>query len=290
MKKLGFWLGLFAASILQLHAQVRVEVVLDQDQFLPGETLPVAVRIINRSGQTLRLGADPDWLTFSVESRDGAVVPKLADVPVAGEFKLDSSKVATKHVELDSYFSVLQPGRYEVVATVNIKDWDEKISSMPKGFDIIHGTKLWEQEVGLPKTSTPSSRIPEVRKYILQRASYLRTQLRLYLRITDAASERVFRVVPIGPMLSFSQPEPQVDALSNLHVLYQDGPHTFSYTVFNPDGDLITRQSYEYVNSRPRLRADDDGKISVFGGVRRAAANDVPPPTASTNEVEKAKP
>jgi hypothetical protein len=37
-------------------AQMLVEVTLEQGQFLPGEALPVAVRVTNRSGQTVRLG------------------------------------------------------------------------------------------------------------------------------------------------------------------------------------------------------------------------------------------
>ncbi|SRR6266446_490744 len=293
MKKPVLCLTLLSASLSPLAAQVRVEVALDQDQFLPGEALPVAVRVTNRSGQTLRLGAEEDWLTFSVESRDGLVVAKTGDVPVTGEFVLDSSKVATKRVDLAPYFSLSEPGRYEIVATVRIKDWNHEVASPPKGFDIIQGARLWEQDFGLPKTSGASNAIPEVRKYILQRASYLKAQLRLYLRVTDAAGTRAFRVFPIGPMVSFSRPEPQVDRMSNLHVLYQDGPHSFSYAVFNPDGNLTTRQTYEYVNSRPRLAVDEDGKFYVLGGLRRPAANDMPPaapasaPAAATNNVEK---
>src|SRR5207249_11768589 len=73
-----------------------------QDQFLPGETLPAAVRISNRSGQTLRLGAEEDWLTFSVEARESAVVAKIGEVPVRGEFVVESSQRATKHVDRKS--------------------------------------------------------------------------------------------------------------------------------------------------------------------------------------------
>ena len=38
-----------------------------------------------------------------------------------------------------------------------------------------------------------TNRAPEVRRYSLEQANYLRTQLRLYLRITDAADARVER-------------------------------------------------------------------------------------------------
>jgi len=73
--------------------------------------LVAAVRITNRSGQKLHFGADEDWLAFGVESRSGSIVAKLGDPPVAGEFDLDSSKVAIRRVDLAPYFTMSQPGR-----------------------------------------------------------------------------------------------------------------------------------------------------------------------------------
>src|SRR3977135_4334370 len=106
MKNFGFTLGLLAASLVPASAQVTVEVMQQQDQFLPGESLPTAVRITNRSGPTLRLGAEEDWLTFSIDARDGTIVRQIEDVPVKGEFTLASSKMATKRVDLAPYFSL----------------------------------------------------------------------------------------------------------------------------------------------------------------------------------------
>ena len=56
MKALGLWLVLLAAALSPVSAQVTVELTQEQDQFLPAEAMPVAVRITNRSGQNLRLG------------------------------------------------------------------------------------------------------------------------------------------------------------------------------------------------------------------------------------------
>jgi len=81
-----------------------------------------------------------------------------------------------------------------------------------------------------------------------------------------------------------------VDKLSELHVLFADGPHTYTYTVFNPDGELLVRQSYDYVASRPRLKADEDGKISVTGGVRRLTVADVPADKKSDEPESQEKP
>jgi hypothetical protein len=278
------------ASIYPALAQVKVEVTFPVEGYLQGESVTAAVRITNRSGQKLRLGGEEDWLTFAVESRSGFVVAKLSEAPVIGEFELDSSQVATKRVDLAPYFTLSQSGRYAVTATVKIRAWDKEISSLPKTFDVVKGRVLWEQEFGVPKASDETNAPPEVRRYILEQVNYLRSQMRLYLRLTDSSGLRALRVFPIGQMVSLSRPEGQVDKLSELHVLFADGPHTYTYTVFNPDGELLVRQSYDYVASRPRLKADEDGKISVTGGVRRLTVADVPADKKSDEPESQEKP
>ena len=290
MKLTGLTLGLALAPLLRMSAQVTAEVTLEQEQFLGGEALPAAVRITNRSGQTLHFGSEPDWLTFLVESRDGFIVVKNGEVPVLGEFTLESSEVATRHVDLAPYFALPRPGRYHVTATVRVKQWDATLTTKPKSFDIIQGAKLWSQDFGVPAAAGVTNQLPEVRKYTLQQANYLRTQLRLYLRLTDAAESKVIKVFSLGPMVSFSQPEPQLDKFSNLHLLYQNGARSFSYTVVTPDGDVVVRQTHEYANSRPRLQVDRDGKLVVAGGMRRVSSNDVPAPKSSPDEVRPAQP
>jgi hypothetical protein len=288
MKRIAFWLGALLASMCCLSAQVTVRLTLDQDQFLPGEALNAAVRITNLSGQTLHLGADEDWLTFSIESANGFIVVKTGVVPVVGEFALESSKRAIKRVDLAPYFRLPKPGRYSIIATVNIKEWNRQITSDPKPFDIIEGSKLWEQEVGIPKKPGATDLRPELRKYTLHEANYLRKHLMLYVQITDATG-KIFKVFPIGPMLSFGQPQPEVDKFSNLHVLYQDGPRSFNYTVISPDGIILVRQSYDYT-SRPRLKVDGDGNLKVVGGTRRVRPTDVPPPQSDGDKVQPPSP
>jgi len=276
MKFSSLIFGLTLLALTSARAQVSVEVLLDQEQFLPSESVPVAVRITNRSGQTLHFGADANWLTFNVESADGLVVIKNSEVPVAGEFDLDSSQMATKRVDLAPYFVLAQPGHYRIIATVRIREWRAAVTSPPKGFDVIHGAKLWSQDFGLPAPSGVTNQAPEVRRYSLIEANYLRSELRLYAQVSDESEARVFKVSAIGPLVSFSQPEEKLDRLSNLHVLYQSGAQAFTYSVINPDGDVIRREMYDYSNSRPRLSVKDNGDIAVVGGVRRVKPADLP--------------
>jgi hypothetical protein len=284
---------LAVTSIFSTSAQVTVSLTLDQDQFLPSEALPLAVHITNQSGQPLHLGANPDWLTFSVESADNSdnsIVVKNTNPPVQGDFELDSSQVATKHVDLEPYFDLRRPGHYRIIATVRIKDWNTDITSPPRGFDVVNGAKLWSQVFGVPLLPGVTNRPPEVRKYTLVEANYLRSQLRMYVQVSNESGTAIFKVRSIGPMVSFSQPEEQLDQSSNLHVLYQSGAASFIYSVINPDGDLVRQEVYDYLNVHPRLRVGDDGSITVFGGVRRVKPQDMPPVKSPDELSAPAKP
>lgn len=273
-----FWLitALVVTPIFMVSGQVTVNLTLEQDQFLPGESLPVAVHITNQSGQTLHLGADPDWLTFAVEADNDFIVVKNSDPPVQGEFSLESSQIATKRVDLEPCFDLKQAGHYRIIATVRIKDWNTEITSPARGFDIIDGAKLWSQVFGVPLPAGVSNRPPEVRKYTLEEANYLHSQLRMYVRVSDESGSTVFKVRAIGPMVSFSQPEAQLDRFSNLHVLYQSGASSFLYTVIDPKGELLHQEIYDYFDTRPRLRIGNDGSINVVGGIRRVKPQDIP--------------
>jgi hypothetical protein len=261
-------LACFGAS-----AQVSLEVVLDQDQFLPGETMRVAVKITNRSGQELHLGATPDWLTFSVESEDNFVVMKNGDVPVVEPFDLASSQMATKHVDLEPYFQMGRPARYKVIATMRIKEWGLTVNSSPVHLDVMNGAELWSQDFGMMMVSnTP----PESRRYTLLKANYLREQLRLYAEVTSGDGSQVFKVTPLGPLVSFSVPEEQVDPANRLHVIWQTGAQSFSYVVVNSSGTVASRDTYDNFNSRPHLSVNGDGEVAVVGGIRRPKPGDVP--------------
>jgi hypothetical protein len=286
MKVFSLILGVLLASIFWSAAQVSVEVVLDQEQFLLDESLPVKVRITNRSGQTLKLGQEPDWLTFTIQSRDGFVVAASREVPVPGEQIVESSMVASRRVDLMPYYDLSKPGRYTVAAKVSIKQWHDEIVSKPKPFEISRGTTIWEQEFGVPAAGG----VPEPRKYALQQAGYLKRMM-LYVRLTDLGGNKVFKVFPAGPLLSFSKPEAQVDRASDLHLLFQTGARSFLYQVINPEGDVLVRQTYDYTSTRPVLRSGEDGKTLVVGGIRRATSNDLPAPAAptSTNDINSPK-
>lgn len=279
MKKTGLlFCVLLFASLGSLSAQVTVEISTDQDEFLPGEAIPIIARITNRSGETMTFGREKGWLKFAVSAKEGYVAMRQGDVPTEGEFTLQSSERANVRLNLAPYFQLDRTGHYKITATVSVPEWKKTFNSDAKDIDIIKGARVWQQEFGVPKAGDPSAE-PQLRIYALQEANYLRSHLMLYAQVTDSDG-RINSVTPIGPMISFGQPEAKVDKNSNLHILYQNGPRSFNHSVVNPDCQVIKREFYDYT-SRPQMVADNNGNISIAGGTRRVTHDDLPAPKIS---------
>ena len=271
---ISMWIGL-AATTVAAWGQVSAGLHLAQDQVLPGEAIPVSVQVTNFSGQTLRLGRDNFWLQFLLEEKNGPSLPTISNVPVAGPFDLENAMIAIKRVDLAPHYRSLRPGRYVLSAVLRIPDWSSYLELDPVEFDVFSGTVLWEQVFGVPNSSGKPGR-PEFRRFALQQALHLK-KMKLYAVVTDPTSSRFYAVFPLGPMLTFSNPERQIDRESNLHVLWQFGARSFYYCVIDPDGELKLRQTHDYAGpSRPVLGADDMGRILVRGGVRQRALDDLP--------------
>jgi hypothetical protein len=259
---------------------VTLALTLEQDHFLPGEDIRVCARITNLSGQTLKLGDEEGWLKFYMEAQDGFIVEKYGDPIVAGKFPVENNTTATKCVNLRPHFNVQKPGRYRVMARINIPQWGADVSSANKSFDIIRGTKMQVLEFGVPQETATAA--PQVRKYILQQAQHGK-ELKLYLRLTDETEANPIKVIPLARMMSFSKPEAQLDRFNNLHVLHQIGQRSFIYCSINYDGQILSRQTHDYqVDSRPRLRMAEDGSVFVKGGMRSFSETDLPPSTESS--------
>ncbi len=269
-------LALAAFTFFHASAQVTVELVLAQNQFLPCESMPLTVKITNLSGQPIHLGAEANWLTFTIESVDSYVVLKNSEVPVQGEFDLESSQMGIKRVDLAPYFTMNRTGRYKIIATMHIPDWTATVTSEPKNFDIIHGAKIWTQEFGV-RLGTNAA--PDVRKYTLEQANYLRSQLRLYVQLSDGDETHVLHTEALGDMVSFSSPVAQVDRNSSLHVLWQSGAQIFSYCQVSPEGKVLRSEIYDISLSRPRLGVNQNGEVVVIGGFRRASPPPIQAPT-----------
>ncbi len=263
-------------ALARVSAQVvDVDILLESDQFLPNEPLIAKVRINNSTGQTLRLGDDPEWITFNIETMEGPYVKKLREPEVKQTFSLESSHTATVRVNLAPCFDLSQVGRYRLTATVKAPTIPTPFISRAKPFFVASGKVLRTIPFGVPPAAGEANGQPETRSYVLMQALSAQ-EAKLYVRVVDAHDLNI-KVVPLGKLVSFSKPEPQLDKWSNLHVMFETGARSFSYSVINPEGFLLARETHEYSDSRPTMAVNDEGRIVIRGGQRRLTLDDVPP-------------
>lgn len=272
-RPLAILAGLSLAAALQ--AQINVKLSTGQDQFLPGEEIGLAMKVSNFTGAPLRLGTHPQWITFSVERSEGGVVNKLGEVPDTGEFTLEQATSGTLRFDLSPLFALDRPGSYRVTAVVTPVNDGPNFVSPPLTFEIVNGVTLNEdQSFGFTKPDGTT----EQRRYLLQQANFLK-HLSLYLRVTDATGSHTIKVVPLGGLVTFNPPQWVLDRQSHLHVLHQFGASDCRYQHFDPDGNLIARQTWLVTNRRPELRVNENGEAAVVGGARRSDRTDFPAPT-----------
>jgi len=282
MRKFAILLVLITAATHCAQAQLNgltAELLIDQDQFLPEEDVPVKVRIVNRSGQPVVLGTDKQWITFNVIGEHEYVVPKLGEMQVQSPFTLLSGQTVTREFNPTPYFGYRRMGRYRLGAIIKVPQWNKEVGCKPVAFTIAEGLPLpdlGDLSVGLPAPPGTTNAPPEVRRYSLLRVSSM-DQMQLYFRLTDDRGTTL-RVYPLGRTVAFGRPEVQLDSANNLNVLFQTGAHVLTYAVIDPNGVLLARQFHEFTQTRPSLRRGDEGRVYVGGGRRVLTMDDIPAP------------
>ncbi|MBO7107168.1 MAG: hypothetical protein J6W73_02940 [Verrucomicrobia bacterium] len=277
-----FLLTLFLSAAQAVMGQVSVSVTLDQDIYLSGESVIATVEITNLTGQSLKLGTQPNWLEFHIESKSATkpYINRVGDMDMSGEFTLGASMSAKRNIDILPYFELLKSGLYNLNATIHIDGWESDFSSPAVSFNVFNGVEVLTFDVGVPpKENEPPTLTPEIRRYAIIRVAYL-NKMRLYTRITDQSGQTYFKVIPVCGTVAFSDPKAIVDTKSNLHILNQIHAKRFIYFVMDTDGVMLKREFYDYIGSKPVLYKHADGSVSVRNGVRIRTSADYPPSPA----------
>lgn len=270
------WCVLSLASAAA-QAQIKVEVQVPEQYYLPGEAVVVGLKITNFSGQTLKMATVPDWVEIAVESSENYIVPERKEVSVPGEFEIETGNVATRRFDIAPFFDLTRPGHYTLRVSVRIPQWGQTYASKPEALDVLPGYTLWEQQFGVPPEDPSKPQPPDVRKYTLIKTTR-ENKSYLYVSVTDPGETHIYGVLRLTQMVSFSRPEYLLDNQNNLHVFCQNGRIAFNYSVIDPDGNLIKRQTWRYAGqARPNLSYDSEGNVEVVDASRVLRADDFPP-------------
>jgi len=292
MKRIALAWGIFFCLLPLAHSQtggVTVELSLTQNQLLPDEKMHLKVSIQNQSGQNLKLGTESDYINFTVLDEKQNPVPPLGtnQVYTDGEVTIPSGETATREFNLTPAFDFRRPGHYSIKASVHVPQWRRDIPSTSAAtFTVAQGTPVANMpnlQGGVPLLLGSSNALPEVRRYVLEKGD-TGSGVNLYVRLLDESGHTV-RLISTGPYFGYSTPEARLDQNTVLHLLHQTAAKDFTYHAIDALGQILERQTYEYLDSRPVLQSDGIGGVKVAGGVRKLTDNDLPP-----NEKETAIP
>jgi hypothetical protein len=267
-------LALLCAVAPALHAQINVSLDIPRHLYICYEPIIATVTITNLTGRDLTLSdkAPDKWFSFEILNSQGSPIP-----PIAADYHLDpltipNGETVKRKVNLVNLYPVTDYGVYHVRALVYSTDLDKYFGSPVASIEVSEGTTLWQQTVGIPAGQKNAG---QYRSYTLLAFRQPRDNM-LYVRIEDENAGLVYATFPLGRLINGYEPEEQVDALSQLHILQMIAPKEYLYTRLGPNAEMLGQEDYTDLKTRPHLKRTSEGDVAISGGI------EVTPTTAQT--------
>ena len=140
--------------------------------------------------------------------------------------------------------------------------------------------QVWQKTVGVPEKMPGAG---EVRTYSLLTNRFV-DYTGLYVRVENRDTGVVYTTYSLGRIIANEEPQAELDASNQLHVLHCAAPRSWAYSHIGLNGELLKQSTFLETKTRPRLRHGADGVIAVSGGmldVPIAESRRVPAPKLS---------
>lgn len=249
------------------RAQLQVEIVDPQANYLLYEPILLKIKISNGSGRTMELkdSGDKTWLRFLV-THGGAMMVKQEKSYSQPGMVLDPGDVARFTFNLTPYYGLRESGAYAVQAVIRVPGFSGDVISRPRQFNILRGREVWSKIVTPLGASQP-------RKYSLL-THMVRDEQQgidrnyLYAQVESETENLVFTCRQLGPVVQGDRIESLFDASYGWHVLFRSGANTFGYFEFDVDGRVTEKKEMAKTKVRPRL-VTKGGMVELVGGMSR---------------------
>jgi hypothetical protein len=269
-------LALLALLAPSLHAQVNVRLDIPRYLYVDYEPVVATVAITNMTGRdlTLKDHAPDKWFSFEIMNQQGSPIPPRAQDYHLEPLTIPVGQTVKRKLNLVSLYPVTDYGSYHVRAVVYVADNDKYYASNGAAIEISEGRTMWQQTVGIPDGQESAG---QNRAYSLMSFRQPKDNM-LYARIEDHDAGIVYGTLPLGRLIQGYNPDVQVDASSQLHVLQMVAPKEYVYTRLGPNGQVLGQQDFMDLKTSPRLKRTTGGDVSVIGGLE---VKDVDPKTTA---------
>ena len=258
-----FLVGIFLAT-RSAHAQLQVGLQVSRRLYMAYEPIIATITITNLTGRDITL-ADADaqkWFGFQIFTGEDRLVPPRDPNYQLQSLTIPIGQTVKRSINLVELYPVTDFGLYRVRASIFFSEMNRYFSSAPVGVEISEGRTVWEQTVGVPKAEGNEG---SAREYELLAFRQPKDNV-LYARISDREAGIIYGTYPLGRIIAGDDPEIQLDAHNQLHVLQLVGQRAFVYTHIGINGEWLGQTAYNQLKSRPHLRRTAAGDVQVVGG------------------------
>jgi hypothetical protein len=259
-------LFLVIGSSVNVCGQLSLGVKAAKQQFIQFEPIEIEVTIRNYSGETLTFTTDDaisGGLAFNITDKQSDLVEARSKSfnPASGLI-LPPGSTRRMVLAINQHFDLQQPTDYELIARIGHRRLKYDYKAEPVRFKVRAGNQVWHRQIGVPGGRV-NDEIP-IRDVSINMFHGDDGDL-FYLKIED--ENDVYAVIRLGPRVQGIQPQAEIDALNQIHVLVQMAPQMFSYQMIDLAGKIKQNKLYTVGRSMPRLIRDPDvGRVMVIGG------------------------
>lgn len=253
---------------LEVQGQIQVNVRFKRLQYVAYEPIIATVTIRNLAGRDLDLhdARGQDWCGFEIKDDAGRTLRPLA-TPPEPPLHLVAGITVSREINLTPLYPVSDLGLYHARGNIYLAELDKFFYAEPKVFEVTDARPIWQRTVGVPGENLGSA----TRTFSLM-TNRFPDHTSLYVRVEDRDTHRVYATYSLGKIISFDEPQAEVDRQSQLHVLQCAAPSVWTYSVVGTGGELLRRSSYTQGRAIPHLLRSGKGTVAVAGGTERVRA------------------
>lgn len=274
--KYFFLVGFLLILALRAEAQIQIDLKLPRLQYIAYEPVVVTISITNLAGRDidLRDAGEQVWFGFEITGKEGQPIATASTNTSQPPIHIEAGKRVTQRINLTPLYAVHEYGIYHVRAYIHFADLSRFFYSPRKVFEVTEARPIWQKTVGIP---TDISAPGNTRTYSLL-TNRFPNHTAIYVRVEDKESGIVYATHSLGRIISFDEPQAELDRENQLHVLHCAAPRSWTYTQISLNGEVLAHTTLLEARTRPRLIHSADGAVSVRGGVPEA------PPAAAQQQ------
>lgn len=249
--------------VLSSHAQLGVNIRMNQSQYLGGEPILVAVTITNNTGNDVVLASQgrTSWLDMVVKRGNGETASSFGRSSF-GAVKIAAGQSMSKTIDIAGLYHLREPGAYSVSAIVRMTGADTSgFISNRLLFNCANVRPDWSQKVGVPGKPGKSHEFRVMNFTNSQKSS-------LYAQVVDCKTGVSIQTLCLGEALLFRKPQAAVDRSQALHVLYLATPEFYVHARMDVNGKFLGRELHKRgAGGDPKLVSFADGSVLVAGSI-----------------------